>query len=94
MTFTQKNFVGVSLEDGKLLWRRPYTTPSTTTSQTPILYKDMVIEMGRGNGVTAFRVAPGSGEWATNERLAHRRGLGAHERRRRRSTACSSACRI
>ena len=65
VTFTQKNFVGVSLEDGKLLWRRPFTTPSSTTSQTPILYQDSVIQMGRDNGVIAFRVKPGSGEWAT-----------------------------
>jgi outer membrane protein assembly factor BamB len=68
VTFTQKYFVGVSAADGKLLWRRPYTTPSTTTSQTPILYKDTVIEMGRNNGVTAFRASPpkgGAGEWAT-----------------------------
>ena len=66
-TFTQKFFVGVSAADGKLLWRRPFTTPSTTTSQTPILYKDMVIEMGRDNGVTAFRAAPATGaaEWTT-----------------------------
>jgi outer membrane protein assembly factor BamB len=67
VTFTQKYFVGVSLEDGKLLWRRPFTTPSNTTSQTPILYKDMVIQMGRNNGVTAFRVAPGSTEWTTTD---------------------------
>jgi outer membrane protein assembly factor BamB len=66
VTFTQKYFVGVSLEGGKLLWRRPFTTPSTTTSQTPLLYKDMVIETGRDNGVTAFRAVPRSGEWATN----------------------------
>jgi outer membrane protein assembly factor BamB len=66
VTFTQKYFVGVSLDQGKLLWRRPYTTPSNTTSQTPILYKDMVIEMGRGNGVTAFRATPGASEWTTS----------------------------
>jgi outer membrane protein assembly factor BamB len=66
VTFTQKYFVGVSAADGKLLWRRPFTTPSTTTSQTPILYKDTVIEMGRNNGVTAFRAMPGSGEWPTS----------------------------
>src|SRR4029434_5310388 len=66
VTFTQKYFVGVSLESGKLLWRRPFTTPSTTTSQTPILYKDTVIEMGRNNGVTAFRTTPSQGgEWTT-----------------------------
>jgi outer membrane protein assembly factor BamB len=67
VTFTQKNFVAVSLEDGKLLWRRPFTTPSNTTSQTPLLYKDMVVQMGRNNGVKAFRVAPASGEWATTD---------------------------
>lgn len=70
VTFTQKYFVGVALEGGRLLWRRPFTTPSTTTSQTPIVFKDTVIEMGRSNGVTAFRAVPRAGsanaEWATN----------------------------
>jgi outer membrane protein assembly factor BamB len=65
VTFTQQYFVGLSLATGELLWRRPYTTAATTTSQTPILYKDMVIEMGRGNGVTAFRAVPREGQWAT-----------------------------
>ena len=77
VTFTQKYFVGVSLENGKLLWRRPYTTPSTTTSQTPILYKDMVIETGRGNGITAFRVKPGGNEWATTN-VWHTDEVSAH----------------
>jgi outer membrane protein assembly factor BamB len=67
VTFTQKNFVGVSLATGQLLWSRPYTTLSMTTSQTPVLYKDMVIEMGRGNGVTAFRAVPREGQWATED---------------------------
>jgi outer membrane protein assembly factor BamB len=67
VTYTQKYFVGVSLEDGKLLWRRPFVTPSNTTSQTPLLYKDMVIQMGRNNGVTAFRVAAGNPEWTTTD---------------------------
>ena len=67
VTFTQKHFVGVALEDGKLLWRRPFVTPSATTSQTPILYKDMVIQTGRDNGVVAFRVAPGGTEWTTTD---------------------------
>ena len=65
VTFTQQNFVGVSIADGTLLWRRPYTTPSTTTSQTPIFHKDLVIESGRANGITAFRAAPKAGEWTT-----------------------------
>ncbi len=66
VTFTQNSLVGVSVADGRLLWRRPYMTPADTTAQTPILYKDMVIESGRGNGVTAFRVTPGTGVWRTD----------------------------
>ena len=65
VTFTQKLFVGVALEGGKLLWQRPFTTPSTTTSQTPILYKDTVIQMGRNNGVTAFRTVRRGSDWTT-----------------------------
>jgi outer membrane protein assembly factor BamB len=56
VTFTQENFIGVSASTGELLWRRPFVTPSTTTSQTPILYGDTVIQAGRANGITAFRV--------------------------------------
>ena len=65
VTFTQKNFVGVSLATGELLWRRPFVTPSETTAQTPILYNDMVIEAGRGNGITAFRVVRDGGAFRT-----------------------------
>ncbi len=67
VTFTQENFVGVSLATGELLWRRPYTTPSTTTSQTPILHRDTVIEAGRSNGITAFRVEREGDGWTTED---------------------------
>ena len=65
VTFTQENLVGVSVTTGELLWRRPYTTPSATTSQTPILYRDTLLEAGRGNGITAFRVVRRGDEWTT-----------------------------
>jgi outer membrane protein assembly factor BamB len=65
ITFTQQNFVGVDRDSGALLWRRPYTTPATTTSQTPLVHKDMVIESGRDNGFTAFRPARAGGTWTT-----------------------------
>jgi outer membrane protein assembly factor BamB len=65
VTFTQQNFVGVDAATGKLLWRRPYTTQSTTTSQTPILHEGYVIEAGRGNGITAVSVQPGD-DWSTS----------------------------
>ena len=65
VTFTQKNLVGVTVATGELLWRRPYTTQSTTTSQTPILYGNTLIEAGRGNGITAFRVVRQGDTWRT-----------------------------
>ncbi len=67
VTFTQEHFVGVSFADGTLLWSRPFTTRSTTTSQTPVLFRDLVIQNGRGNGVTAFRVSRGGSGWTTED---------------------------
>jgi outer membrane protein assembly factor BamB len=67
VTFTQENFVGVSAATGELLWRRPFVTPSTTTSQTPLLYEGTIIQTGRANGVTRFRVVRRGGEIATED---------------------------
>lgn len=67
ITFTHQNLVGVSLNDGALLWRRPFRTPSDTTSQTPIIFRDTVIQNGRDNGVTAFRVVKGASGWTTED---------------------------
>ena len=67
VVFTQEHFVGVRFADGALLWSRPFTTSSTTTSQTPILHRDLVIQNGRGNGVTAFRAARDGDGWTTEE---------------------------
>jgi outer membrane protein assembly factor BamB len=57
----------VSVKTGELLWRRPFTTPSNTTAQTPILYRDMLIQTGRENGVTAFRVLRRENAWKTED---------------------------
>jgi len=65
VTFTHQNLVGVSLANGELLWQRPFTTPSNTTAQTPILYRDMLIQAGRENGITAFRASRGAAGWTT-----------------------------
>jgi outer membrane protein assembly factor BamB len=67
ITFTQQNFIGVDRDTGALLWRRPYTTPATTTSQTPLIHEDMVIESGRDNGFTAFRPTRSGTTWTTPE---------------------------
>ena len=67
VTFTQRNMVGVAAETGRLLWRRPFTTPYDATSQTPILYGDTVIQNGTDNGVTAFRVVQKGDGWDTQD---------------------------
>jgi outer membrane protein assembly factor BamB len=67
VTFTHQNLVGVSANTGELLWRRPFTTPSNTTSQTPIVHRDMLIQAGRENGITAFRVQLRDGQWTTED---------------------------
>ena len=67
VTFTHKNLVGVSAATGALLWSRPFSTPSDTTSQTPILHKDTLIQAGRENGFVAFRVVRKGDGFATED---------------------------
>lgn len=67
VTFTRQNLVGVDADSGRLLWSRRFTTPSNTTAQTPIIYKGTVIQAGRENGFTAFRVVPGPNGWTTED---------------------------
>ena len=67
VTFTQENMVGVALDTGALLWRRPFVTQATTTSQTPILYNGQLVQAGRGNGITLFRVVREGAAWTTED---------------------------
>ena len=67
ITFTQENLVGVAADTGQLLWSRPFTTPSTTTSQTPQIYEGDVIQTGRANGVTRFRIVREGNAWTTED---------------------------
>ena len=67
IVFTNSMMVGLRRDNGTLLWSRPFTTPSNTTSQTPIIHDGMVIQAGRENGLTAFRVIPQDGEWRTED---------------------------
>ena len=67
VTYTQDNLVGVAVRTGELLWSRPFATAYTTNSQTPIRYRDMLIQSGQGNGVTAFRVLREGDAWTTDD---------------------------
>ena len=67
VVFTQEHFVGVSFATGELRWSRPFTTPSTTTSQTPLLADGLVIQTARASGVTGLRVRRSGSAWSTEE---------------------------
>ena len=55
VTFTQQNFVGVSAADGRAALAPAVHHRGHDDGQTPVIHKDLVIESGRGNGITAFR---------------------------------------
>jgi outer membrane protein assembly factor BamB len=67
VTFTHRFLAGVAVATGQLLWQRPFRTPSDTSAQTPILFRDTIIQTGRENGVTAFRVVRGGAAWTTED---------------------------
>jgi outer membrane protein assembly factor BamB len=67
VTFTHEHLVGVAIDSGQLLWSRPFVTPSNTTAQTPILYDGMLIQAGRENGFTAFRVIRDGNAFSTED---------------------------
>ncbi len=67
VTFTHQSLIGVAVATGELLWRRPFKTPSDTTAQTPIVFRDTIIQTGRDNGVTAFRVFRRDAGWTTED---------------------------
>jgi outer membrane protein assembly factor BamB len=65
VTFTHQNLVGIAVADGSQLWIRPFVTPSNTTSQTPIFFRDSIIQAGREQGITRFRAFQRDGKWVT-----------------------------
>ena len=67
VTYTQANVVGVAVQTGELLWRRPFTTEYDTTSQTPLRYGDIFLQTGRGGGITAYRVLREGNAWTTED---------------------------
>ena len=77
ITYTHENLVGVAAGTGQLLWSRPFTTPSSTTSQTPHVYEADVIETGRANGVTRFRIVREGNAWTTED-VWHTDEVGLH----------------
>ena len=57
---TQRNIVGVSLPEGKVLWQHPFVNNGAIT---PVLHKDTIIISGLDLGVAAIRPAKRDGKW-------------------------------
>ena len=70
VSFTHQNLVGINAATGALLWSRPFTTPSNTTAQTPVFYKDTIIQAGREQGITRVRVVQRDDKWVTENMWA------------------------
>ncbi|HKP73433.1 MAG TPA: PQQ-binding-like beta-propeller repeat protein [Pyrinomonadaceae bacterium] len=67
VTYTQKQLVGVSLADGKLLWQLPAKTEYDTNSVTPVVYKDLLIYMRENQGLSAVRLTKQGDKLAPQE---------------------------
>jgi len=67
ITLTQSNVVGVSAADGRLLWRRPYTTQFTQNIITPVLTGHTLVIGGYQNPTIALRVAKTGDQWSAEQ---------------------------
>ena len=67
ITQSQRNLVSLSLADGRLLWRIPFTTEYDQNAITPIVFGDLVIYSGLNKPAAAVRPAQTAGKWQTPE---------------------------
>lgn len=65
VTQSQKNVIGVSAADGRLLWSAPFTTAYVQNIITPLLFRDTLILSGLDKGVMAVRPSQNGGKWKT-----------------------------
>lgn len=67
VTCMQKDFAGVDVATGKLLWKLPAKSQYDTNSVTAIAYKDTLILSREEQGLTAIRLAKQGGEIVPRE---------------------------
>jgi outer membrane protein assembly factor BamB len=65
VTVTQRKIVAVDAANGTLLWERPFTSPNTNNSITPILHGQTIIVSGNGDPTMAFTVRRQGNQWVT-----------------------------
>lgn len=56
ITFTEKHFVGLDPQTGRVLWKHPFTTPYRQNIVTPVVVDNLVIASGTGQPGFALRV--------------------------------------
>jgi len=67
VTQSQKNLVGVSVAEGKLLWSIPFTTAYEQNIITPVVYKQTLIFSELDKGVMAIKLGQSGGKWTTEK---------------------------
>ena len=65
ITLSQENLVGLSATDGRLLWRRPFSTEYSQNSITPILSGQTLIVAGYQRPTSAIRIVRKGDQWTT-----------------------------
>jgi outer membrane protein assembly factor BamB len=67
VTQSEKHIVGISFDNGKLLWQIPFTTPYDQNIVSPVVYKDTLIFSGHQQRTFAVRVTQTAGKWYAEE---------------------------
>jgi outer membrane protein assembly factor BamB len=63
VTMTQASVLGVALADGARLWEYPWTSRSTPSAITPIVYGETLIVSSQAMGVTALKPTRRADTW-------------------------------
>ena len=67
ITLTYQNLVGISVETGELLWKRPFRSRAEVNAITPIVSGDRVIVSGGDAGVLALRISKQGTQWTAEQ---------------------------
>ena len=64
VTQSQTACIGVATDDGKLVWKMPFTTEYDQNIVTPVARGDLVVFGGTGKPTAAYRITKAGGQWS------------------------------
>ena len=68
VTNSENNIVGISVADGKTLWKLPLKSPYEQNAVTPTIISDTIVYSALGNPITAIRLgSPPQKLWENRE---------------------------